>query len=72
MSNHKHLEKNPADEDLPVDVSNDIERTPTEKSGDETQRNEQSSTKDGLEDRKHKRGDRLERPEDEVSSSSRL
>jgi len=61
MSISKHDQPS-ADEELPVDVSNDIERTPTDKSGDETQRNEQGAAEDGIEHPQRRR-----RKNDDVS-----
>ncbi len=65
MSKQKPLEQNLIDDDLKDALSNDIEHTPTDKSGDETQRNEQSFTEEGTEDISRKR--RLHRKHDESS-----
>ena len=37
------------DDNLQDEISEDVEHTPTDKSGDETQRNQESSTEDGIE-----------------------
>jgi hypothetical protein len=47
--------QDPAAEEREDTMSNDIEHTPTDKSGDETQRNEQDSTEEGVEIRPRKR-----------------
>lgn len=55
------LEKrNPVDGDFEDDTHEDVEHTPTDKSGDETQRNEQSSTEEGINDRSRRRRDNRE------------
>lgn len=53
-------ENPPIDGDLQDDANEDVEHTPTDKSGDETQRNEQSSTEAGINDRSRRRRDNRE------------
>jgi len=68
VSNKKQAEETRADQELPIDDSNEIEHTPTDESGDETQRNEESSTEDGVGDRL--RRDRHKRPRGDGTDSS--
>jgi len=60
MPSPTHEKKNPIDGDLQDDINEDVEHTPTEKSGDETQRNEQGSTEAGINDRSRRRRDNRE------------
>ncbi|WP_157578390.1 hypothetical protein [Rudaea cellulosilytica] len=45
------------DDNLQDEISEDVEHTPTDKSGDETQRNQESSTEDGIEGQPRERHD---------------
>jgi len=52
--------KNDLRSNLQDETPEDVEHTPTDKSGDETQRNQESSTEDGIEGRPRKQHDRRE------------